>query len=229
MNPSHTAPSAAPTSVSVSAVTSSSITVQWGAVDCIHHNGDITGYSVRYGVQGSYDKNRTVEMATGDSNGGMYTISRLSPATIYTVEVAAVNSATGIYSDPRDQLTLGKMFHHKNVTTCHFSFLSHVVAAPSITVDPSVTVSSTTIPLTWTSAGPVVDSYVVMWIAGGECSGVSGGNASVDRDTTSYTVEGLEEYTTYTITVTATNAVGSAEGDQVTIWTAEARKWMKIM
>ena len=47
------APSAAPTSVSVSEDTSSSITVQWGAVDCIHHNGDITGYSVLYGVQGS--------------------------------------------------------------------------------------------------------------------------------------------------------------------------------
>ena len=101
------------------------------------------------------------------------------------------------------------------------------VAAPSITVDPSVTVNSTTIPLTWTSAGSVVDSYGVMWRAGGECSGVSGGNGSVDGDTNSYTIEGLEEYTTYTITVTATNAVGSADSDQVTIWTTEACKWMK--
>ena len=93
------APSAAPTSVSVSEVTSSSITVQWGAVDCIHRNGNITGYSVQYGVQGS--GNMTVEIASGDSSGGMYQISGLSAATAYTIEVAAVNSAgTGVYSTP---------------------------------------------------------------------------------------------------------------------------------
>ena len=103
------APSAAPTSVRESGVTSSSITVQWGAVDCIHRNGDITGYSVRYGVQGTAEGDRTVKMATGDSSGGMYTISGLSPATVYTVEVAAVNSVgTGVYSSPIDQLTSGK-------------------------------------------------------------------------------------------------------------------------
>ena len=94
------APSAAPTSVSASS-TSSSITVQWGAVDCIHRNGDITGYSVRYGVQGSGEGDRTVEIASGDSSGGMYQISGLSSATVYTIEVAAVNSAgIGDYSDP---------------------------------------------------------------------------------------------------------------------------------
>ena len=93
------APSAAPTSVSVSEVTSSSITVQWGAVDCIHRNGNITGYSVQYGVQSSGE--RTVDMALGNFSGGMYQISGLSAATAYTIEVAAVNSAgTGVYSIP---------------------------------------------------------------------------------------------------------------------------------
>ena len=82
-------------------MTSSNITVGWGELDCIHHNGDITGYSVRYGVQGTAEGDRTVKMASGDSSGGMYTISELSAATVYTVEVAAVNSAdTGVYSDP---------------------------------------------------------------------------------------------------------------------------------
>ena len=94
------APSAAPTPMSLGSTTSN-ITVQWGAVDCIDHNGDIAGYSVRYGVQGTVEGDRTVKMATRDSSGRMYTISGLSAATVYTVEVAAVNSAgTGIYSDP---------------------------------------------------------------------------------------------------------------------------------
>ena len=102
------APSAPPTSVNLSDVTSSSVTVQWGAVDCIHRNGNTTGYSVRYGVQGSAEGDRTVVMASGDSSGGMHEISGLTPSITYTIEVAAVNSAgTGVYSDPTSVLTSG--------------------------------------------------------------------------------------------------------------------------
>ena len=57
------APSASPDFVSIIEVTSSSITVQWEMVPCIHRNGDITGYSVRYTGGG-----RTQTMpAPGDS------------------------------------------------------------------------------------------------------------------------------------------------------------------
>ena len=105
---SYTAPTAAPTSVTTSSGTFSSITVRWDPVNCTERNGDITGYSVRYGVQGSAVGDRTVEMVSGDSSGGMYVISGLSAATMYAVEVAAVNSVeTGVYSNPIDQLTLG--------------------------------------------------------------------------------------------------------------------------
>ena len=98
LNLSHTAPSAAPTSVRESGVTSSTITVQWGAVDCIHHNGDITGYSVRYGVQGSWST-QTRNVSGGDTR--QTTIPDLNPSTTYSIEVAALNSAgIGVYSDP---------------------------------------------------------------------------------------------------------------------------------
>ena len=93
------APSAVPTSVSVSEVTSSSITVQWVAVGCIHRNGDITGYSVRYGIQ------------TKSVSGGGATqtiIFGLTSSTEYSIEVAAVNSAgTGVYSNAIMQITQG--------------------------------------------------------------------------------------------------------------------------
>ena len=91
------APSAAPTSVSVSEVTSSSIIVQWGAVDCIHRNGDITGYSVRYGVQKS-GSTQTVSISGGSVTEA--TISGLTPSTIYSIEVAAVTGEDhiGVYS-----------------------------------------------------------------------------------------------------------------------------------
>ena len=89
-------PSAAPTSVSVSEVTSSAITIQWWAVDCIHRNGDITGYSVRYGVQGS----GTTQIESVSGGGATQTtISGLTQSTTYSIEVAALNNAgTGVYS-----------------------------------------------------------------------------------------------------------------------------------
>ena len=93
------APSAPPTSVSVSEVTSSSITVQWGPVDCIHRNGDITGYSVQYGKVGSAEGERTLQIVEGAMD-RQATISGLTPSTEYTVSVAADNTAgTGVYSD----------------------------------------------------------------------------------------------------------------------------------
>ena len=102
------APSAAPTSVDVSS-TSSSITVQWGAVNCIHRNGDITGYSVRYEVQGS-GSTQTVSVSGGGAT--QTTISGLMPSTNYSIEVAAVNNAgIGVYSSAVISETDGENFN----------------------------------------------------------------------------------------------------------------------
>ena len=110
------APFASPTSVGTLPDTSSSITVQWGAVDCIHRNGDITGYSVRYGVQGSGSTQNT-SVSVNEA-----TLSGLTPSTTYSIDVAAVNGAgTGVYSDPMDQLTLGMwtVYIASAALTCH--------------------------------------------------------------------------------------------------------------
>ena len=95
---SSSAPSAPPNSVSASGDTSSSITVQWGPVYCINRNGDITGYSVRYGVEGS-GSTQTMNVSGGATGGA--TISGLDSDTTYFIEVAGENSAgIGVYSDP---------------------------------------------------------------------------------------------------------------------------------
>ena len=66
-------------------------------VPCIHRNGEITGYSVRYGVQGQSIQTMTV--SGGDTI--MTTISSVMSFTNYSIEVAAVTSAgIGPYSDP---------------------------------------------------------------------------------------------------------------------------------
>ena len=103
------APSTAPTCVSVSEVTSTSITVQWGEVDCIRRNGDITGYTVQYGVQG----NGSTQTMTVSGGGSTQTIIfGLNPSTNYSIEVAAVNCVgTGVYSNVIFHLTQGRSSH----------------------------------------------------------------------------------------------------------------------
>ena len=106
------APSAPPSSVRVTDVTSSTITVQWEMVPCIHQNGPITGYSVRYGVMGSGSSQ--TETVSGASVTEV-TLSSLLKYTNYSVQVAAVNSAdTGVFSEPVLQLTndKSKADHH---------------------------------------------------------------------------------------------------------------------
>ena len=108
-----TAPSAPPTSVTASEVTTSTMTVQWGPVDCIHRNGDITGYSVQFGSE-----NVSV---SGDSSGGMYVISGLMPSTNYSFQVAAeTRGGIGPYSAAVNQLTAGMiiiiLYLHENVS-----------------------------------------------------------------------------------------------------------------
>ena len=95
------------------------------------------------------------------------------------------------------------------------------VTAPLLTVQAS-SVTSTTIPLTWTSAGSVVDGYGVEWTYDGDCSGVSGGSASVGGNETSFTIERLEEFSPYSISVNTSNFISSAVSNTATGMTSEA-------
>lgn len=84
-------PSAAPMSLMVTNWSSSTITVQWEPVDCTHRNGDITGYVVKYGTNGSV-QNITVNITTT-------IITELTSDTPYIISVAATNiNGTGSYS-----------------------------------------------------------------------------------------------------------------------------------
>ena len=92
---------------------------------------------------------------------------------------------------------------------------------------PVVIVTSTmpnSITLTWTVPGPEVESYDVLWErdTSGECPNVDSNSISVSGESASYTITGLQEDSNYTITVTATNIVGSAVSVPVTAMTGEA-------
>ena len=80
--PLSTAPSEPPQSLTVNSTTPFSITIQWGEVECLEQNSEITGYSVRYGGM--------TASVTGASN-RTFTATGLTPRTSYTFEVAAVS------------------------------------------------------------------------------------------------------------------------------------------
>ena len=87
---SHTpAPSAPPASLSSSNVVPKSFTIQWGKVLCIHQNGDITGYSVLYGMKENETKQSV--MIFGSDN-QTTTLNGLDPDTAYLVQVAGINA-----------------------------------------------------------------------------------------------------------------------------------------
>ena len=195
---------------------SSSITVQWGMVPCIHRNGEIIGYSVRYTSGASAQTVTITEMEA--------TIQGLMSSTTYSIEVAAVTRpGTGIYSQPKTQLTQGQSVVHCSMEVYISSSLSlSSVEAPTVTVTES-SVTSTSIPLTWTSAGSEGVTYEVEWIYTGGCADITGGRASVG-EMTGYTIEDLEEYIMYSITVKVSNAVGSAVSATISGLTSEASK-----
>ena len=71
----------------------------------------------------------------------------------------------------------------------------------------------------------MVDSYEVMWerdTSAGECPDEDEGSTTISGGSTSHTVVGLEENSTYTITVTASNGAGIAVSDSVSRVTEEA-------
>ena len=103
-------PSAGPVGVRVGEVTTSTITVQWGEVPCIDQNGDITGYSVLYGVMGS---GNTMTLPVDGAAATETTITGLTPSTTYSISVAGVNNQLiGVYSSTVNELTEGLCIHY---------------------------------------------------------------------------------------------------------------------
>ena len=84
--------------------------------------------------------------------------------------------------------------------------------------------TATTISLSWSVPSGSVDSYEVTWErdTSGECPDEDEGNTTITDGSTGYTITGLEEDSSFTISVTAINVAGSAVSDPVTGRTTEA-------
>ena len=90
------APSVGPALLQVLLVTSSSITIRWEPVKCIHRNGQITGYLVKYGNPTTPN----THILSVSENVNETNLLGLIPGTNYSIQVAAANTAgVGVYSE----------------------------------------------------------------------------------------------------------------------------------
>ena len=90
-------PSAPPGGITAFNVAPTSFSVQWENVPCIQRNGEITGYSVRYGVLGNGGM-ETPTMVGSDIL--MTNLTGLVPDTSQLVQVAGVNGqGVGVYGE----------------------------------------------------------------------------------------------------------------------------------
>ena len=89
--------------------------------------------------------------------------------------------------------------------------------------------TETTISISWTiAAGSVVDSYQVLWErdTSVRCPDQDENSASVSGASTSYNITGLEEDSSYSVTLLASNRAGSINVSVVQT-TEEASEWLK--
>ena len=169
------------------------MTVQWKPVPCIHHNGNITGYSIRYHKQGREEEEHRNITITADNT--TVSINELQPSTKYVIEVAALNSAgTGIY---------GSII--SSTLSCKLHIYTHIYMFASVMIIMYAVISvlsttSNSITLTWSEVdtGGHTNS-TIRWKRSNLCSIENTNNNIMSINTTMLTIAELEEYSSYNI------------------------------
>ena len=85
-------PTGAPQNLTIINSTSTSVTISWDSVECIHRNGLITHYQLVYEPVDIFGNNPSTMISSGEpDDGGSYTATRLDPSSSHLFKVAAVN------------------------------------------------------------------------------------------------------------------------------------------
>ena len=83
-------------------------------MNCVHRNGNITGYSIQYHMRGSG------VLMDVNTNSLQYTILELQPSTEYVIGVAAVNNAgVGVYYENLNISTLPCKYQVVSIYSLH--------------------------------------------------------------------------------------------------------------
>ena len=207
----YTAPPGLPTGVTAVQSGPTSVSVSWTAPTS---GGPVTRYDIYYVANGG------PSTSGGSTNSTSYNLTNLQVGVQYNISVIAVG--TSLPSQNANVTTLSES-HIIIIKVIHPSLLSHSTSVPST---PSLTiaqVTSTSITVMWSQpGGEIGTTYTLSYTYQGPCAEAGGGGSVSVGNATQYTITGLQEFSVYTLTITASIGVGSSPPASVLVNTSSA-------
>ena len=207
----YTAPPGPPTGVTAVQSGPTSVSVSWTAPTS---GGPVTRYDIYYVANGG------PSTSGGSTNSTSYNLTNLQGGVQYNISVIAVG--TSLPSLSANVTTLSES-HFIIIKVIHPSLLSHSTAVPPT---PSLTiaqVTSTSIIVMWSQpGGEIGTTYTLSYTYQGPCAGAGGGGSVSVGNATKYAIIGLQEFSAYILTITASIGVGSSPPASVSVNTSLA-------
>ena len=207
----YTAPPGPPTGVTAVQYGPTSVSVSWTAPTS---GGPVTRYDI-------YVANGGPSTSGGSTNSTSYVLTNLQDGVQYNISVIAVGTSLPSLSANVTR-TLSES-HFIIIKVIHPSLLSHstsVPSPPSLTIAP---VTSTSITVMWSQpGGEIGTTYTLSYTYQGPCAGAGGGGSVSIGHATQYTITGLQEFSAYILTITASIGVGSSPPASVLVNTSSA-------
>ena len=208
----YTAPPGPPTGVTAVQSGPTSVSVSWTAPTS---GGPVTRYDIYYVANGG------PSTSGGSTNSTSYNLTNLQVGVQYNISVVAVGTSL-----PSQSANVTRTLSESQIIIIkvnHPSLLSHSTSVPST---PSLTiaqVTSTSITVMWSQpGGEIGTTYTLSYTYQGPCAGAGGGGSVSVGNATQYTITGLQEFSVYTLTITASIGVGSSPPASVLVNTSSA-------
>ena len=199
-----------PTGVTAVQSGPTSVSVSWTAPTS---GGPVTRYDIYYVANGG------PSTSGGSTNSTSYVLTNLQVGVQSNISVIAVGTSL---PSPSANAIMSES-HLKVINVIHPSLLSHSTSVPST---PSLTitqVTSTSITVMWSQpGGEIGTTYTLSYTYQGPCAGAGGGGSVSVGTATQYTITGLQEFSAYTLTITASIGVGSSPPASVLVNTSSA-------
>ena len=186
--------------------------------------GDTTGYIIYYTNDDNTDSgNVTIDNSSTDE----YTMTGLQNGETYNISIIATSRHFPSETIGGIIVILYPGMDYMDNVSFYINMYIYIPLVPdSPTINTAGTTTATTITISWTNNNPMVTSYEVMWerdYIGGCYGGSDMDSTTITDGSTSYDITELEEDSTYSITVTASNSAGSSVvSNTVTAMTMEA-------
>ena len=196
----YTAPPGPPTGVTAVQSGLTSVSVSWTAPTS---GGPVTRYDIYYVANGG------PSTSGGSTNSTTYALTNLQVGVQYNISVIAVGTFLPSLSANVTR-TLSES-HFIIIKVIHPSLLSHFISVPSTPSLIIAQVTSTSITAMWSQpGGEIGTTYTLSYTYQGPCAGSGGGGSVSVGNATQYTITGLQEFSAYTLTITASIGVGSS-------------------